>query len=149
MKMPGRFVSLLTTALTFMASTALVRANIDTWTGGGTSNVWNQAANWSGGVPQTGDDLIFTNTIGLGNTNNLAGRSFNSITFATPSGAFSLFGNQIGINTLTDNQAYTAETIGLPLVMGSGLGVSVVANGALNVNGVISGSGNITKTGGG
>src|SRR4051812_9922963 len=86
-------VSALLTQLSALAST-------ETWTGaGGTANLfWLSTANWNpASIPQTGDSLVFTNTVGLSNSNNISGGNFNSITFATPSGAFSLNGNSVTV----------------------------------------------------
>src|SRR5437867_1622975 len=64
------------------------------WSGQGSDDLWSTPANWDGTAPVAGDFLVFTNTVRLINTNNFAaGTLFGGITFATPSGAFNLWGN--------------------------------------------------------
>ena len=124
-------------------------ATEDVWTGLGQDAYWTTPANWRGSLtPTAGDSLVFTNVIGLLNTNNFAAATaFGNLTFATPSGAFGLSGNSITLNgNVTDNQPVTLETINLPLVLGSTPTVDVAANGVLTINGVISGGNGLTKT---
>src|SRR5438128_12048667 len=53
----------------------------DIWSGAGGSINWSTAANWSAGVPKTGDDLVFkASPIQTHSHNDLsAGTAFNSI----------------------------------------------------------------------
>src|SRR4051812_24795560 len=97
MKNSCRFLVILTVVSGFFATIPLTRGASHVWTGTGASNVWSLVDNWVGGIPQSGNDVVFTNTVGLLNTNDLTGRSFSSINFATPSGAFSLLGNSVTI----------------------------------------------------
>ena len=106
---------------------------------------WLSAANWQAGTcPQSGDQLVFTNAVGLINSNNYpAGTIFGGITFQTPAGAFVLNGNSVTLtNNITDLQVVTPETINLPLIVNSplNLNLNVTANGILNLNNVISGN---------
>src|SRR4051812_6656255 len=136
-------------SMTFVAT--VVHAATDIWTGaGGNGNLfWLSTANWNPAtIPQTGDQLVFTNTAGLNNSNNIPNGNFNGITFATPSGAFALNGNSVTLANITDLQPATAETINLRLVIGSAnLNVNVTGNGVLNLNNAISGAGNLTNSG--
>ena len=54
----------------------------DIWTGLGATNNWSVAANWTGGVPKVGDDLIFDARATVRTTNNdlAVGYNINSIT---------------------------------------------------------------------
>jgi fibronectin-binding autotransporter adhesin len=129
-------------------------AGTDVWTGGGGANnlFWLSTANWNpAGIPQSGDTLFFTNTIGLINSNNIPNGNFSGITFATPSGAFALNGNSVTLANITDLQAVTPQTINLPITDNgpANLNLNVVANGVLNLNNVISGTGNLTNSGAG
>jgi fibronectin-binding autotransporter adhesin len=127
-------------------------AATEIWTGGGTDGRWNTPANWqSGSPPGPNDSLIFTNTIRLNNTNNLLGESVSGLTFATPSGAFNLFGNPLTLNGgLTDNQVVTIETITLPLTLAATPTVDVVSNASLTLAGAVSGAGfGLSKVDGG
>jgi hypothetical protein len=60
-----------------------VQASLRTWTGN-TSGYWSEAGNWSGGVPQSGDDLSFPSGVfNTSNTNNLGlGFTFGQISIA-------------------------------------------------------------------
>ncbi len=121
----------------------------DIWTGLGQDAYWATPGNWLGGTgPSSGDSLVFTNVVGLNNTNNFpAATPFGNLKFATPSGAFALSGNQITLNgNITNRQPVTVETINLPLALGGTPFIDVAPNGNLTINGVISGSGGVTKT---
>src|SRR5437870_7719238 len=67
----------------------------DIWTGRGANPNWMTAGNWSIGIPNAGDDLVFpTGAARLNNTNNFAsGTGFNSITFS--GSGYTLGGNRI------------------------------------------------------
>jgi hypothetical protein len=92
-------VSAVATLLLFAFGLASSRAQ-DIWKGTGPNGYWTTPANWRGGIaPSPGDSLVFTNVNGLNNTNNFgAGTSFANLTFATPSGAFALAGNEVTLN---------------------------------------------------
>jgi len=122
----------------------------DTWVGAGADPNWLTPANWSS-LPVAGDSLFFTGTTKLVNSNNFAGgTTFSSLTFATPAGAFSLGGNFISLSgNLTNNQVVTLETINFPISLLATPTIDVVTNGALALNGVVSGSFGVTKVDGG
>lgn len=123
-----------------------------TWNGAGGDGLWHNGANWAGGVlPASGDSLFFGGTVGLANTNNFGvGSLFNGITFNSPSGGFTLAGNAVALGgNITNNQVVTLETINLPLSLSVSPDIDIVQNGSLALNGVVSGSAGITKTGGG
>src|SRR5436305_10952210 len=107
-------------------------AAVDTWSGAGNDSRWLNAGNWDN-PPTAGDSLIFKNAVRLSNTNNFgAGTTFGNITFASPAGAFNLFGNSIILaGNITNNQTLTVETISLSLALGSTRTVDVTTNGAL------------------
>src|SRR5690242_4649273 len=122
------------TLILFIAAAIVQFANAstDTWTGGGGSAnlFWLSTANWNPAqIPQAGDTLIFTNTVGLINSNNIPNGNFSGITFATPSGAFALNGNSVTLADITDLQVVTPETINLPISDNSpaNLNLNVVA----------------------
>jgi len=69
--------------LTLSAPRAYAATN--TWTGSANDGQWSTAGNWSAGVPNNGDDLVFNNSsYGLGGiTDNIPGLNVNSITFTS------------------------------------------------------------------
>jgi len=53
-------LSLIISTIYFMsAATHATSVTSDTWTAKGTNNNWSNTANWSNGVPQNGDNLVF------------------------------------------------------------------------------------------
>ena len=81
-------------------------ANIYTWTGGGGNVSWNNAGNWSGGIPVSGEttDLVFGGNINLGtlavplNQNISGSLLIDSMTFSAGGGPFFLGGGAIQFN---------------------------------------------------
>src|SRR5277367_2599500 len=139
-----------------LAQTGVAIAGTDVWTGGGGSAnlFWLAGANWqSGSHPATGDELVFTNAVGLINSNNYPNlQIFAGFTFAAPSGAFALSGDSVTLtNNITDLQVVTPETINLPVTVNTpfSLNLNVVTNGVLDLNNVISGTGGLTNSGAG
>lgn len=136
-----------------LAGGPAARAGTDVWNGGGgTDPFWHTGANWvSGAFPAIGDNLIFSNTVSLAPSNNYtAGTSFNSINFATPAGAFTLNGRSVTLTGgITNRQAFTLQTINLPLIVNTPVSINTVDNSALNLNGAISGASGLTMTGNG
>lgn len=56
------FVAIVTLAIVFCSSHN-ASAGTRTWDGGGATNNWSEAANWSGDtVPDAGDDVVFDTT---------------------------------------------------------------------------------------
>lgn len=145
-----------------------------TWTGGGTTDNWSEAANWGGTAPVAGDALVFAGTSRLTPSNNFAaGTSFASISFASGAGNFVLAGNAVTLTggataitsnatsgTMTINLALTfstaaptiASTAGGTLAFGGtiangGLLVTMQAAGPISSSAAITGTGGMTKTG--
>src|SRR6516162_2252455 len=149
---PGVII-LATVLIGFMlAATTSTRAANETWSGGGQDRFWQTPANWVGGVaPNPGDSLFFGGTKNTTVTNNYpADTSINNITFTSPAGPFILFGNEIALGgNITNNQVVTPQTINLPLLLSAPPTASVVGNGVLTLNGVISGANGLSVSGGG
>jgi hypothetical protein len=162
-------------ALLVSASPAL--AVNRTWTGGGADDNWTTAANWGGTAPSAGDDLFFPGPTPRLTPNNdfPAGTQFSSITF-TGTGGYTITGNAIMINggvaanntsgnaevqlamtmTATENFACSTPgpldrlTISGPVDTGGFvLMADPVAGSILNLNGVISGGGQVISAGAG
>jgi Ca2+-binding RTX toxin-like protein len=147
-----------------------------TWDGGGSNNNVSNPDNWAYDIgPAPGDDLVFAGGVRKSPTNDFSsGRDFGSITFASP--GFTLGGNAInlaggisvthgtGLSTvnlatnLTANQSFGVNgaadarlVVAGTVALGSNnLTLDVEgADNTLEITGVISGSGGVTKTGGG
>lgn len=117
-----------------------------TWTGLGGDANWTTAGNWDV-LPVAGDDLIFAGVTQLTNNNDFAAAtSFASITFAGGAGAFVLNGNQITLTGNITNNDNDLQTINLAIVI-NGTRTVNAASGNVAIGGVISGTGNLTKTG--
>jgi hypothetical protein len=83
------------TILLLMLVSAPLTAGTRTWTGAA-SGFWSNSANWDGGVPVAGDDLVFPSLPGggAGSSNDLApGTMFHSITVNGP--GYRIGGNAI------------------------------------------------------
>jgi autotransporter-associated beta strand protein len=136
----------------------------DIWTGGPAGNAnfkWSNPANWSNGVPNPGDDLVFPAGVPTAsltnNTNDLpAGTFINSITFS--GSGYTLPGNQIilgtaaGGNTITANSSTMGNTIGFDIQLGATSGnhefLTVNFGADLTLSGNITGTSvNLTKEG--
>ena len=148
-----------------------------TWTGGGADDNWTTAANWGGTAPSAGDDLFFPGPTPRLTPNNdfPAGTSFSSITF-TGTGGYTLVGNAILLGggvaanntsgnatvqlaiTMTATQNFACSTPGPidrltiagPVDTGGFVLTAAPASGSIiNLNGVISGGGQLIQTGAG
>jgi large repetitive protein len=136
----------------------------DIWNGGGAPNFnWSNAANWSNGRPNPGDDLVFPAGVpaaSLVNTNDLSvGTAYNSISFSGSN--YNLKGNAITLGgmALTGNVVANGSTTGniitLDVTLGGTAGnrqfFTVNANADLTVVGHIGGTTGVelTKSGAG
>lgn len=158
--------------VTMLGTAALAGGDVRTWSGGGTTNYWQDADNWVGGAaPVAGDSLVFPAVaFRRGNINDLAtGTALGLITFAGDSYAIS--GNPV---VLTDGisgaaTGHGSSVINLDIELGqaqtfdaSGSGIEL--SGGLDLNGFplilnavygialygeVSGTGGITKNGAG
>lgn len=131
----------------------------DVWTGAAANSAmdlsWSNAGNWSQGVPQTGQDLVFpvagpsTFIPSHAINNDLSGLSVDSIEIDAP--GYSLTGNPIAV---TGNAGifttYTSgvSTLGINTNLSSG-NVSIAAGGELDINASTSGSNGLILIGAG
>jgi fibronectin-binding autotransporter adhesin len=113
-------VTLLAAAI---ASIAMCSASsAQTWTGGGTDDLWGSAANWGGTAPLPGatTDLIFAGSTRLTPNNNYtAFDDFRNVLFASGAGAFTLNGNSIDLLGKIENNSANKQTINF-----AGIGVN-------------------------
>ncbi len=125
------------------------------WTGGGGAGNtnWTSAANWSGGAPVAGDDLLFpSGPSSLNTTNDFAANTvFNSITFS--GSGYTLTGNSItlgsaalGTGFVLVNSGATGETIGLNMTLGGA--ASSQQNFTVNFGATLTITGSLTGTSG-
>src|SRR4051794_10905766 len=77
-----------------LISTPAVRSQSSTWTGGGASDAWSDALNWSGPAPTAGGSsaLTFAGTTRLTPNDDLASYTATALTFDATAGAFVLGG---------------------------------------------------------
>ena len=99
-----------------MFGAAISQAATDTWTGLGSDANWMTAGNWSPGVPNPGDNLIFAGSTQTTANNNFAMDTlFGGILFAPNAAPFTLTGNEITLSGLVENDATNQlQTIDLP-----------------------------------
>ena len=105
--------------LLILAMGAALQGASETWNGSAGDNNWNNAANWSGGVPAAGDDA----TVAANCTLSVATASLNSLTIT--SGAI-LIDHASGVLNLVTNGALTI-TNGTLSLQGGGLTNAVVS----------------------
>ena len=145
------------------------------WTGSGPDNNWSTTANWTT-PPTTGQTVAFNSTTPRMLVNNdaaNAGASYAGISFGPAPGSYTLTGQGLTMTADIINFSPSLQTIDLPLTidpnsMGIALnaqagpivttangtinngGVALTVNGSSSVtlNGVVSGSGDLTKIGG-
>jgi len=123
-----------------------IRAAERTWTGGGGDAKWSTPANWGGTAPTANDTLVFSGAAYVANTNDLADDTpFAGITFSGTS-AFTLNGKRIILGGDVTNLSAGAQTVNLPIALQE-TRVFNSSNGAITVNGALSGAGGLTKTG--
>lgn len=143
-------------------------ANI--WDGGGANDNWSTALNWdNNAVPAFPQPLTFSGNTRLTPNNDLAALTVQGISFTGATGAFTVGGNAITLTSgITNTSAFT-QTVNLPLTLSGAntfdaSGAAIVLGGTLNlngaaltvqgasnttINGLVSGSGSLTKNSGG
>lgn len=124
-----------------------------TWDGGGILNFnynWANDSNWVGGGISPLDSLLFGGTKGLtSNNNTAAGTQYNGITFKSGAGAFILGGNSIKLGGNVTNNSPATQTINFGMELVGADRTFDAASGSLVINGQISGSTGLVKTGSG
>lgn len=125
---------------------------------GSTSTAWNTAANWTavgagcaGGVPSTGDNLVFGNVAAANapTNNDITGLSVASIDFEAVDAGQALGGNAFTLTGNVTNNTGSSNNIGNNVAISSASVMDIGNMAAVNFTGVVSGSGNITKQGAG
>jgi len=140
-------------AVVVLFSTSAI-AETAVWNGAasGSSEIhsrWNKKQNWGGVAvtPSSTTDLIFGGTTRLNNKNDFADHSaFRSITFNSSAGAFTLNGNAITLYGGITNNSTRTQTVNPDIAL-TGMHYINSAAGDITINGVISGSGSLVKSG--
>ena len=115
---------------------------VSTWTGGGSNDNWTTAANWDT-VPKPGYDLVFPISTSA-NDNFPANTAFNSITVTGDS--VYLTGNGV---TFSHGITSSSSECSLDLNVTLSNGSMSVSSGDLDIGGVLSAPGGLTKSGAG
>ncbi len=117
-----------------------------TWTGGGTDNLWSTAGNWSSPPGAAPASLTFSGSTQTTSVNDSAVSTVGTISFANNSagsGTFVLSGTPVTVNTsiTTANGPVGTDEIAFPITLGSTLvSLNVGGNGHfLKLSGVIDG----------
>jgi RHS repeat-associated protein len=133
----------------------LLSVTVFNWTGG-YSNNWNDGQNWDRGTaPTAGSKVVLTSAGTFApTTNGIPSLSLNGIEFQKNN--LAIGGNAVTISynsaapSITVDQGYTGDAIGLNLVLTSTVTFTVPGGQGLSVTGVISGSGyGLSESGGG
>ncbi len=123
------------------------RAADRTWTGGGGDSKWSTPGNWGGTAPVANDTLFFEGSLKAVNTNDLPeDTSFAGIVFKSGAAAFTLAGKRLTLTGNVTNLSTSAQTVNLPVIL-TGTPVFYASNGAITVNGALSGTGGLWKDG--
>lgn len=122
-------------------------AKITNYIGAGASDNWSDAGNWSLGVPDTGDDLIFGVSARQNSINDLAAdKVFNRIAFTLETAAHTISGNRLEITADITAPINFANDIQLDLIFNNT--VTLKGNlGFCQISGLITGTGSIIKDG--
>lgn len=125
-------------------SNSATSSNTVSWTSGGAPDGgWDNPANWDGVLPQAGDELGFGSGSQVQTTNNLsAGTDFGAIAFSGSAPSFSLNGNGLVLDGVSQSSSGTFsggtitvnsinnQSINLPVTLSVGDHVIAAAGGA-------------------
>lgn len=123
---------------------------VPTWVGDGSDALWSTAANWSKSVvPSAYDSLVFSGNQNLEPDNDFPPNTeITNLSFENTSSSFRLIGNEIELLETLSNSSSVSQTVELPLLLNSTHTITNHTTGThLYLDGLISGSGGISKTG--
>lgn len=113
---------LVATFLIFVATTEYVAAQSATWTDGGGDASWSNSANWSGGVPVSGTNVIFADPISVVGVDTGGATTVASISVNATTAAFSIvpsFSESLIVNGSFLNNSSNLVTVNLTYTVGS------------------------------
>ncbi len=123
-------------------------SNSSTWSSDPGSNLWSETGNWvENSVPQSPAIVTFKNTADSVLTNNLTGLEVSRMLFDTTASAYTITGNGFTLKTDLVNISSNTQTITTPVTINEQ--VNVTATSTIKYTGILSGSGGLTKNGGG
>lgn len=126
-------------------------AQLFSWTGGGNSNNWSEAANWGGVVPTSGSaDLLFAGSSNHLPFNNLGTFDLHLL-FLAGTTPYQISGNALRFSAATPEltASGTTHVINNAVIVSQPLEVQVNSSATLNLLGNLSGAADITKINGG
>jgi autotransporter-associated beta strand protein len=124
-------------------------ASTFSWSGGGSSGNWSDSGNWGfAGTPTNGDIVVFvTGQPRPNNTNNIPGLTLSEIRFVGAGGGYGIYGNGFTLtNGIQATNTVGANTINNSIVLAT-IDTPVNVISSLGLNGALSGSVGLTKTG--
>jgi autotransporter-associated beta strand protein len=135
-----------------LESREMLSADTHYWVGGQPGNYWNNALNWSNGIPDDGDSLVFDSTTSSRNTVNNLSATVNSIDFQASD--YSISGTPLSISgsiTVDSGVANIFISANVNLAAASGQAVLVDVEGSnddyMFLDGNVSGTSALTKAG--
>jgi autotransporter-associated beta strand protein len=146
----GNLKRLISCLLADLFLTTSSMAAVHTWTGAGPGYNWTTAANWAGGVPASGDTVIFpAGRPGATSTNDIADLVLDQVGFSGSN--YLVYGNPITLtNTIYSSAVRGTNQLSLNLSLATAnLLAQATANNTLVLAGTISGALGVTKLGAG
>ena len=151
------FIMVMLTALCVQLFSCPVFSADHTWTGQGADANWTTAGNWSGGIPDGADRIIFdaSSTANLGNLNNLGPGTLTGmqVQVINPAGDVLIAGDMMGLSTAVPAIDLSLATrdlaISVILVQDGNTVYNVGAGRTLSLLSSILGSGDLIKRGDG
>lgn len=149
LRQKSSLTSLLTSLICLSFNLHVSAASTNVWNGASTSDAnWSDAANWGGNAMASGNAVTFAGSARIANTNDLSGLSLGAVTLTNS--AWNIQGDAVTLTSGTFLADFSGTcTWGLPTTLGATPSFVQNATGdSLNLTGVLSGTGGITKTAG-
>ncbi len=143
----ARLTAYLSFVVLAIGSTPALAQTTRTWNGGGENDTWSASNNWGGFTLVGNESLAFGGTARLTNVNDLAADTpFTNITFNSGAGPFRLTGNRIALGGNIANNDGDNQQLDMDMLL-AGTRTLNAGSGNLLLNGVLSGSGGLVKSG--